>query len=259
MVRPMKHGVWLETLTWVEAKSWIGGGAPVLVPIGAISKEHGHHLPLNTDWLVARELTERILAELPIVAAPVVDFGFYPAFVRYPGSQHLRAETFGAVLQDILGKLVADGVRSLAILNTGVSTEPVVQLATRRLLEDTGVRAHTADIRALGLAVEATLEQKLGGHGDEAETSMIMAIDRDVVRFDKAVLDYGHMLDQPKSVFRAPVVFNGDPTSGVDYSISGVRGDPTLATVEKGRRILSAMAAELIDGLRIAFPDALGG
>lgn len=255
----MTQGVWLETLTWVEAKAWMAGGAPVMVPIGAISKEHGHHLPLNTDWLVARNLTERVLAALPIVAAPVVDFGFYPAFVRYPGSQHLKAETFGAVLSDILGKFVADGVRNLAILNTGVSTEPVVQLATRGLLEETGVRVHTADIRGLGLAAEATLDQKLGGHGDEAETSMIMAIDRDAVRFDKAVTDYGNMLDQPKTVFRAPAVFDGDPNSGIDYSITGVRGDPTLASVEKGERILSAMADELIDGLRAIFPDALSG
>ncbi|MEM7446450.1 MAG: creatininase family protein, partial [Pseudomonadota bacterium] len=189
----MTQGVWLETLTWVEAKSWFAGGAPVLVPIGAIAKEHGHHLPLNTDWMVARELTDRVLDELPIVAAPVVDFGFYPAFVRYPGSQHLRAETFSAVLKDILEKLVRDGVRRIAILNTGVSTEPVVHLAARGLLESSGVRVHTADIRRLGLEVEATLDQQLGGHGDEAETSMIMAIDRDAVRLDKAVTDYGNM------------------------------------------------------------------
>ena len=254
----MAEGVWLETLTWVEAKAWFDGGAPVLVPIGAISKEHGHHLPLNTDWLVARELTKRVLAELPIVAAPVVDFGFYPAFVRYPGSQHLQSATFEAVLRDILTKFVADGVRNLAILNTGVSTEPVVQLAARNLLNETGSRVHVADIRNLGHGERAILDQKLGGHGDESETSMIMAIDRDVVRFEKAVPDYGNMLGQPETVFRAPSTFDGDPNSGVDYSITGVRGDPTLATVEKGERILSAMAADLIDGLRAIFPDALG-
>ncbi len=254
----MAEGVWLETLTWVEAKAWFDGGAPVLVPIGAISKEHGHHLPLNTDWLVARALTNRVLADLPIVAAPVVDFGFYPAFVRYPGSQHLQSATFEAVLRDILAKFVADGVRNLAILNTGVSTEPVVQLAARNLLNENGTRVHVADIRNLGHGERAILDQKLGGHGDESETSMIMAIDRDVVRFEKAVPDYGNMLDQPGTVFRAPSTFDGDPNSGVDYSITGVRGDPTLATVEKGERILSAMAADLIDGLRAIFPDALG-
>lgn len=254
----MAEGVWLETLTWVEAKAWFDGGAPVVVPIGAISKEHGHHLPLNTDWLLARELTDRVLAELPVVAAPVVDFGFYPAFVRYPGSQHLRSDTFEAVLRDILTKFVTDGVRNLAILNTGVSTEPVVQLAARNLLNETGTRVHVADIRALGHGARTVLDQKLGGHADESETSIIMAIDRDVVRLEKAVPDYGNMLGQPETVFRAPSTFDGDPNAGVDYSITGVRGDPTLATVEKGERILSAMAADLIDGLRAIFPDALG-
>ena len=56
-------GVWLETLTWPEAKARIDAGAPVIIPIGAVSKEHGHHLPLNTDFLTARELANRVAAE----------------------------------------------------------------------------------------------------------------------------------------------------------------------------------------------------
>jgi len=250
----MTRGAWLEDLTWLEAKARIDAGTPFVVPIGAISKEHGHHLPLKTDWLVARELTRRVLEALPVVAAPVVCFGYYPAFVRYPGSQHISQETFSLLLREILEKLMRDGVEQLAVINTGVSTEPVLRILVRDLYEETGVRVHTADIRALGRRAEADLGQKVGGHGDEAETSMIMAIDRAAVRFDKAVTDYGHALDQPQTVFYTPTIFDGDPASGPDYSVMGVRGDPTLATVEKGERILGAMAGELIDGLRTLFP-----
>ena len=47
-------GVWLEDLTWFEAKARFDSGAAVVIPIGASSKAHGPHLPLKTDALTAR-------------------------------------------------------------------------------------------------------------------------------------------------------------------------------------------------------------
>jgi creatinine amidohydrolase len=250
------RGVWLEDLTWPEARDWFARGAPVIVPIGAISKEHGHHLPLKTDFLYARELARRVGEELPVVIAPVVSFGYYPAFVRYPGSQSLRSETFGALLTDILQKFIRDGVTRLAVINTGVSTEPVLRCVVRDLYEATGVRVHTADVRTLGAATRGTMRQKLGGHGDESETSVILAIAPETVRMDRAAPDYGHALTEPRSVFYTPTIFDGDPATGPDHSATGVRGDPSLATAAKGEAILADMAAELVAGLRALFPDA---
>jgi creatinine amidohydrolase len=119
---PAARGVWLESLSWPEARDRIDQGWPVVMPIGAISKEHGAHLPLNTDYLVARELANRIAQELPVIIAPILTLGYYPAFVRYPGTQHLRPETFQAMLTDVFDKLVRDGVQRIVVVNTGVST-----------------------------------------------------------------------------------------------------------------------------------------
>ena len=249
-------GAWIEGLAWPEVRAWLDHGAVVVVPVGAIAKEHGHHLPLMTDWLLARELANRVAAALPVLVAPVVCFGFYPAFVRYPGSQHLSAATFSALLGDLLGKLIADGAHRIAVINTGVSTEGTLDAAARELYAETGVRISVAHISRLGRRAEAGLEQKLGGHGDEAETSMILAVAPERVRLDRARTDYGNMLDHPETVFREPAIFNDDPAGGVDHSTTGVRGDPTLATAEKGERLLQAMTEELIDGLRTLHPDA---
>ena len=249
-------GAWLEDLTWPEAKAWLDGGAIVVAPVGAVAKEHGHHLPLMTDWLLARELANRVAAALPVLVAPVVCFGFYPAFIRYPGSQHLSAATFSALTRELLGKLITDGARRIALINTGVSTEGTLDATVRELYAETGVRISIAHISRLGRGVEARFEQKLGGHGDEAETSMILAIAPERVRMDRARTDYGNMLDYPETVFREPAIFRDDPAGGVDHSATGVRGDPTLATAEKGERLLRAMAEELIDGLRALHPDA---
>ena len=93
-------GVWLEDLTWPEAKARFDSGAAVIIPIGAASKAHGAHLPLKTDALTARALAQRLVERLPVVAAPVVGFGYYPAFTGFAGSQHLAADTFRAMMRE---------------------------------------------------------------------------------------------------------------------------------------------------------------
>jgi len=118
------------------------------------------------------------------------------------------------------------------------------------------VRVNTADLRFLAQKAEAKLEQKLGGHGDEAETSMILAIEPESVKMEKAVVDYGHMVDASGTVFYQPTIFDED-AEDLDYSKTGVRGDPTLATAEKGEAILSEAAGELVSGLKRLYPDAL--
>ncbi len=133
-------GRFIEDLTWPEVAEAFKADVPVIVPIGAASKEHGHHLPMKTDWLLARALAEGIAARLPVLIAPIVPFGYYPVFQSYPGSQHLSADTFVRLLTELLDRLLDQGARRLAILNTGVSTEGPIGLATRGILERRGVR-----------------------------------------------------------------------------------------------------------------------
>ncbi len=252
------RGVYLGDLTWPEAKAWIDAGRVVVVPIGAAAKEHGHHLPLKTDYMLAEALSRGVAEALPVVVAPIVGFGYYPAFRHYPGSQHLSPETFSALLRDILEGFIAQGARRIAVINTGVSTEPVVHVLLRELYEEAGVRIQVADIRRLGKDTDHLMQQTSGGHADEHETSIIMAIDPSAVRLDRAVADYGNSDALPKTVFYAPSIFSGDPASGPDYSARGARGDPTLSTVEKGRAMLDASIRDLVDGLKALFPEAMG-
>jgi creatinine amidohydrolase/Fe(II)-dependent formamide hydrolase-like protein len=161
-------------------------------------------------------------------------------------------------MRELLAKLIADGAKRIAILNTGVSTEEPLQIVARDLLAVMGVRIAVADIRQLGATVRASGSQKLGGHGDEWETSCILAIEPSLVRMERAVEDYGAILAEPKTVFRRPTRFSGNPADGPDYSRTGVRGDPTLASAEKGHALLAEMARELIEGLVALHPGLEG-
>lgn len=246
-------GRFMEDLTWPEVAEAFKADVPVIVPIGAAAKEHGHHLPMKTDWLLARALADGIAARLPVLIAPVVPFGFYPVFQSYPGSQHISADTFVRLLTELLDRLLDQGARRLAILNTGVSTEGPIGLATRGILERRGVRIGVSDIRRLGRGADHLLEQKIGSHADERETSILLAIAPQLVRMELAKQDYGK--EPAPGVFMTPTTMQSTDPQAADYSETGAFGDPTLASADKGRAILDAMIRDLIDGLITLFPD----
>ena len=219
------RGVFLEDLTWREAKQRFEAGALVVIPIGAAAKAHGAHLPLKTDALTARALAERLLARLPVVAAPVLGLGYYPAFTSFAGSQHLGADTFKAVLRDVLDGFAAQGARRFALLNTGVSTEqPLDEIAQAR------ADALVLHMRLLGQAAEALIEHKDGGHADERETSVMLALDPRSVRMDRLA-----------------------PAGPFDQSAA--TGDPSRATAFKGERLLAARVEDMVATLCARWPD----
>jgi creatinine amidohydrolase len=246
-------GRFIENLTWPEVAAAFEADLPVIVPIGAGAKEHGHHLPMKTDWLLARALAEGVAARLPVLIAPIVPFGYYPVFQSYPGGQHLSADTFVRLLTELIERLLDQGARRIAIINTGVSTEGPVGLATRGILERRGVQIGVADIRRLGRKMDHLLEQEVGSHADERETSIMLAIAPELVRMELAKRDYGK--EPSPGVFATPSTMQSADPSAVDYSETGAFGDPTLASAEKGRAFLDAMIADLVDGLIALFPD----
>ncbi|MSO76510.1 MAG: creatininase family protein [Alphaproteobacteria bacterium] len=244
----------LSDLTWAEASERFARGAVVVVPIGAAAKEHGPHLPLDTDRRIAEALAERVGTLLPIVIAPTIAFGYYPVFIRYAGSQHLQSATFQALVTDLLDGFIRQGVRRLALINTGVSTEAPLRLAVRAVFERHGVAVATADYRALGHGVRHLWQQASGGHADEAETSLMLAIAPEVVRLDRARAD--HEPPRPRNVFHRPVRYTPTAEPEGEMRATGGDGDPTLATPEKGTALLIAMVDDLVAGLRASFPGA---
>lgn len=205
-------GAWLEDLTWPEAKARFDDGAAVVVPVGAAAKAHGAHLPLGTDALTARALGQKLIERLPVVVAPVVGFGFYPAFTAFAGSQHLRRETFKQLMQELVDNLRAHGVRRIIILNTGVSTEaPLDELPEVLVLH----------MRRLGQSADALIERPEGGHADERETSVVLSLAPRSVRMDRLA---------PAGAF----------------ADCGATGDPTRATAFKGERLMAARLDDIV-------------
>jgi creatinine amidohydrolase len=228
--------VFLEDMTWPEAERVLTRDTVVVVPIGAASKEHGPHLRLANDWIMADYLRRRLAERTAVVVAPTVGLSFYPAFVEYPGSISLELDTARDVIVQVVRSLARHGPRRFYALNTGISTLRALRPAAELLAAD-GIVLHYTDLSNALAPVENQVAQQEGGtHADELETSMMLYIAPDSVDMARAVKDY-HPGTGPLT--RKP---DGPGT----YSPTGCWGDPTLATRAKGERLIRALVDALV-------------
>jgi creatinine amidohydrolase len=245
-----RRGILLEDLTWVEAEKVLNRDAVVVIPIGAEAKEHGPHLKLKNDFILAEYLKRRVAERSAVVVAPTVNYHFYPAFVEYPGSTTLRLETARDVLIDICRSLARYGPRRFYALNTGVSTLRALEPAAQALAAE-GIVLRYTNILTITEDIERAVRQEEGGtHADEIETSMMLYIDPASVDMKKAVKDY-HPGGEGG--------LTRDPKGKGTYSPTGAWGDPTLATREKGRKVVEALVEGIlreIEALRALSPPS---
>jgi creatinine amidohydrolase len=231
------RGILLENLTWPEAEKALRPETVVVIPIGAESKEHGPHLKLKNDWLMAEFLKQRVLEQSDVVVAPTVNYHYYPAFGEYPGSTTLRLETARDLVVDICRSLARYGPHRFYALNTGVSTLRALRPAAE-ILAGEGIVLRYTNMETIAQPVEDQVKQEAGGtHAEEIETSMMLYIAPGSVDMKKAAKDYhpgpGGGLTR-------------DPNGKGDYSATGIFGDATLATREKGEKLVRAMVGNIL-------------
>ncbi|HZK79819.1 MAG TPA: creatininase family protein [Humisphaera sp.] len=230
-------GLRIEGLTWPQAEQAIERLHTILIPVGGACKEHGLHLPLNTDWVVTEYLVGRIIERCPALALPTVSYGYYPAFLDYPGSASIAASTFGEMIADICRSFARHGAGKFYVLNTGISTLAPLE-ATKAALGAEGIDMAYSDMRQIAVDARKSVEsQPFGTHADEIETSMMLYIAPELVRMEHAVPELA--ADRPGALTR-------DPNGPGVYSATGAWGDPTLATREKGRIVVEAIVSEIV-------------
>lgn len=232
-------GSYIDTMTWPEAEEALREHAVVVLPIGARTKEHGLHLQLNNDWLLAEYLARRVAERSRVLVLPTLQYGYYPAFLEYPGSVSLSLETMCDTVVQICQSHARHGARRFYALNTGISTLRALAPAAERLAQEHIAFAYL-DLGTATADVEAEIvTQTAGTHADEVETSMMLYIAPETVRMELAEPDV-HPATVPGPLTRTP-----DPERGI-YSRTGAYGDPTAATRDKGERVVEATVDHIV-------------
>ena len=231
--------VFLEDISWTEAAKILTPETVIVIPLGAGAKEHGPHLPLATDFIQAEGLRDIIALQRKVIIAPTVSYGYYPAFVKYPGSTTTYWNTGRDMVLQIIRTLAGFGPRRFYIINIGVSTTPTLASAAA-ILKEEGIVLYYSDYNRPNYdnADAAIRSPGYSGHADEMETSHVLFYRSDLVDMSKAVND--------SSVKNKQGPMTPVPMEGGTYNPSGINGYAALATKQKGKLYARAFANELL-------------
>jgi creatinine amidohydrolase len=229
------------------AAAGVGRDLLAVLPVAAV-EQHGPHLPLGVDAILGQALLAAALSRLPtaapVLVAPAGAYGKSNEHLGFPGTITLSARTLRRLVLGVARQLRALGVRRFAVLNTHGGNSAVLP----PVLEE--VRA-TLAMETLVLRPELPpdlppQEAAWGFHAGEWETALMLACAPELVRLDLAVAEYPARLTDAGALRpeNAPANFAWMTR---DLSRSGVMGDPTTATAEKGRRWLAFAAERLAD------------
>lgn len=219
----------------------------LLQPVGAI-EQHGPHLPLVVDAAIATAVLGRALeqlgADIPAYVLPTLCYGKSNEHWHFPGTITLTAQTLMATLMEMGESVYRAGFRKLALVNGHGGQPQIMEMVARDLhqrYEDFMVfPLFVWRVPHLPMKLLSDKESELGIHAGDAETSVMLSILPDQVRMEQAVAEYPPELPQDSLLSMEGKLPFAWTTR--DLSRSGVLGDATVATKDKGDRFLDILA-----------------
>ncbi|WP_296373037.1 mycofactocin biosynthesis peptidyl-dipeptidase MftE [Pseudonocardia sp.] len=222
--------------TWTELEGH--GQYTVVVPVGAL-EQHGPHLPLDTDARIAAAVARRATHDDPmLLLAPPVAYGASGEHQGFPGTLSIGHEALRTVLVE-LGRSATEWATRLLFVNGHGGNLPTVPDAVAQL------RREGRDVAWFGCAVPNG-----DAHAGHTETSILLALDPDVVRLDSVEVGNTTPLRELLSVLTRGGVAAASP--------NGVLGDPRGSTADEGEFLLGLMVGELRDRAARWKPDDRG-
>ena len=212
----------------------------IIIPIGSI-EQHGPHLPVSMDaeaaYLLAIKAAEAVDGGGVYVAPPIF-YGSCTATKNFPGTISIRQSTLIALIIDVLKGFASHGFKKFVILNCHGGNTAAIRMAIRELMEE-GFKAFVGCIHWWGLiqdVVNEVREAEDYGHACEIETSFAYVLIPEKVRVDKIVrgrVDPEHFYPRAGDIVNAI-------HDWTELTETGIKGDPTKASREKGERMLTA-------------------
>ena len=229
-----------------------------VLPVAA-TEQHGPHLPLSVDSVLADGIVAASLPhlspELSVLFLPTQAVGLSPEHARFPGTLTLKTETVLRLWTDIGESVAAAGVRKLLLFNSHGGQVSVLDLVARDLRARLNLLVYSCSWFNLPLhdaqgqdlnALFSAEEHRFGIHGGEIETSMMLALAPQRVQMDQA----RHFASTAQArAQQFPILGNGHSAKlgwqTQDYHPAGAVGNAAAATAAKGDALVQAAGRSL--------------
>jgi creatinine amidohydrolase len=230
------------------------GDLVAVIPVAAV-EQHGPHLPLDTDEVLVMSVCSEATRRAPrdILLLPLVPYGACEMTYDYPGTISISPNTLLSYVYDIVKSLARHGFDKVLIVNGHGGNKLVLGMVARKAGTELGISCASIDYWNLILKeIQELRDSEIGGisHACEMETSLYLHLDISSVRTEKAEKDIGY----PVTEFFGMDFSNGGvvtyPIPWTKFSRTGILGDPTVATAEKGQKWLDSAAQRLVELVR---------
>ncbi len=236
--------------TWVELRDIVQKQPVVVLPVGS-TEDHGHHMPMDVDTFLAGSVCEGAAKLIPeeVLLLPAVPYGFEDHHMDFPGTITIRDDHMLDFILDITKSVAHHGFIKILIVNGHGSNATILEMAARRTVIEKDV--HCGMLNWWSMA-QSTLweigESELQSHADEIETSVYRYLNDGAVQMDQATREV--KIPDSRYYWRGWIRGKGaSPLRLMDQwsriSDTGVIGDATVATVEKGETLYQAATREL--------------
>jgi creatinine amidohydrolase len=243
-------------LTTEDFRTRAGGRTIAVLPLAAV-EQHGPHLPLGTDAMIAGGYLDRFMPlvpdELDVLILPIQSVGLSTEHGSFPGTLSLAPATALAAWTEIGASVALAGCRKLVLVTSHGGNSAAMDLVAGELRARHSLLAVTTAWRRFG-APESVLdahETKHGIHAGEAETSLMLALRPDLVRMDLAQNFVPRTVAMERDFARLSA---GRPAAfawmAEDLHPAGATGNAAAASAEKGHALLDYGARAFVELLR---------
>ena len=233
-------------LSWPEAKKTLGKVDVALLPVGAI-EQHGPHLPLDTDSFDADYLAHQVAKACqtpPPLVLPLIPYGVSYHHDSFPGTLSVSNESLARFVYDVGVSAARNGIAKLIIINGHGGNSATLHHAAQMINRDTRIFTCVDSGETSDTDIYAIAETKNDVHAGEIETSTSLAVRPELVDMKKAKA----LVPKFSSKY---LDFTSKYSVGwyartEQISKSGVFGDPTRASAEKGEAIWEVQIRHLV-------------
>lgn len=241
----------MSEMNWVDIQEALGVGLSTVVFAVGSNEQHGPHLPTCTDSLIGDVLANKVTRKLgKALQAPTINVGCSEHHMAFPGTIDLKPETLKNLIRDYCVSLARQGFKNIVILPSHGGDFNPVREATDELnqsLKEAHVISYTDLKGLLRFLAEFSLKHGVsapesGAHAGESETSMVLAIRKDLVDMEQAKEGFVGNYEE-----KIPIIFSQGIKS---VTRNGVVGDPRKAEAGQGEEYLELWADKMVDFVR---------